>query len=133
MLRGGASVGVDEGGGGPIDRYQYLLLMAACLAVTLPLEWVLGARVYRRPRRLALVLGVVVVVFLVWDAVAIARGHWQFSPRYTTGALMPFGIPVEELVFFVVVPLCALLTYEAVGTLLRHSRRSGRPGRGPHA
>jgi lycopene beta-cyclase len=114
--------------------------MAACLAITLPLEFVLGARVYRRPRRLALVLALVVVPFLVWDAVAIARGHWHYSPRYTTGARLPFGIPVEELVFFVVVPLCALLTYEAVGTLFRRGRRqgrspqaAGRQGRGPHA
>ena len=34
------------------DRYQYLLLMAGCLLITLPLEFVLRARVYRRPRRL---------------------------------------------------------------------------------
>ena len=37
------------------DRYQYLLLMAGCLLITLPLEFVLRARVYRRPRRLLLV------------------------------------------------------------------------------
>lgn len=33
-------------------RAEYLLLLAACLAITLPLELVLGARVYRRPRAL---------------------------------------------------------------------------------
>jgi hypothetical protein len=33
---------------GRLDQYQYLLLMAACLVITLPLEFVLGARVYRR-------------------------------------------------------------------------------------
>ena len=38
------------------DRFQYLLLMAACVAITLPLEFVLRARVYRRPVRLALAL-----------------------------------------------------------------------------
>ena len=31
-----------------IDHYQYLLLMAGCLLITLPLEFVVGARVYRR-------------------------------------------------------------------------------------
>ena len=39
-----------------MDRYQYLLLMAACLAITLPLEFVLGARVYRRPALLVAAL-----------------------------------------------------------------------------
>lgn len=110
-----------------MDRFQYLLVMAACLLLTLPLEFVLGARVYRQPRRLVRVLVPVVLCFLVWDAVAIARGHWHFSERYTTGWLLPFAIPVEELAFFVVVPLCALLTFETVtGLLTRRTSGGGR-------
>jgi lycopene beta-cyclase len=105
-----------------MDRYQYLLLMAACVAITLPLELILGARVYRRPRRLATVLLIVVAIFLVWDAIAIARDHWQYSDRFTTGWLLPFGIPIEELAFFIVIPLCTLLTYEAVNALLRKGK-----------
>ena len=31
-----------------MDHYQYLILMAACLVATAPLE-LLGARVYRQP------------------------------------------------------------------------------------
>jgi lycopene cyclase domain-containing protein len=100
-------------------RSEYLLLMAACLLVTLPLEFWLRARVYRRPVRLLLALVPAVVVFYAWDAIAIARGHWTYSPDQTTGWLLPFGVPVEELVFFLVVPICGLLTYEAVGTILR--------------
>lgn len=34
-----------------MDRFQYVLLMAACVVVTLPLEFVIGARVWRRPAR----------------------------------------------------------------------------------
>ena len=114
----------------PIDRFQYLLLMAACLALTLPLEFVFRARVYRRPRRLLRVLVPLLIVFLIWDAIAVARGHWHFSDRYTTGWLLPFGIPVEEVAFFVTIPLCALLTYEAVDTMLTvlRSRRGGQRG-----
>lgn len=101
-----------------MDQYQYLLLMAGCLLLTLPLELVLGARVWRRPRRLLLALLPVVVVFSVWDVVAIARGTWDYSERYTTGVLLAFAMPLEELVFFVVIPICGLLTYEAVGLTL---------------
>ncbi|WP_377639610.1 lycopene cyclase domain-containing protein [Oryzobacter terrae] len=107
------------------DRYQYLLLMAGCLAITLPLEVVLRARVYRRPRRLLLALLPMLVVFLAWDVLGIVRGHWTYSERYTTGILLPLDIPLEELVFFVVVPICALLTYEAVGTVLGWRRERG--------
>ncbi|HEY3336989.1 MAG TPA: lycopene cyclase domain-containing protein [Propionicimonas sp.] len=101
---------------------EYLLLMAACIAITLPLEFVLGARVYRRPRRLVLAVLPLLLIFSVWDAVAIARGHWDYSPAHTTGWLLPFAVPVEEFVFFIVIPLCGLLTFEAVGRMLARRR-----------
>src|SRR5689334_9295925 len=101
-----------------MERYQYLALMSACVLVTLPLELVLGARVYRRPARLLKTLAFPLLVFFVWDAAAIARGTWSFSSQYVTGWHVPLRVPVEEVVFFVVIPICALLTYEAVGRLL---------------
>lgn len=106
-----------------MDRYQYLLLMAGCLLITLPLEFVLRARVYRRPVRLLVTLLPVVALFVAWDVLGIVRGHWTYSERYTTGILLPLRVPLEELVFFVVIPICGLLTYEAVGTMLGLLRR----------
>lgn len=106
-------------------RASYLVLMAACVAVTLPLELVLKAGVYRRPRRWLAALVPVFVVFNLWDWVAIRRGHWTYSPRYTTGINL-LGLPLEELVFFLVVPTCALLTYQAVTRLLPPPRRRAR-------
>ena len=100
-----------------MDRYQYLLLLVACLVVTLPLEVVLRADVYRRWRRAAIVLVPVVVLFVAWDVVAIAWRHWRYNPRYVTGWELPGRLPVEELAFFVVIPLCGLLTFEAVRRL----------------
>jgi lycopene cyclase domain-containing protein len=111
-----------------MDRFQYLALMGICLALTLPLEFVFRARVYRRPRRLLRTLVPVVGVFYVWDAVAIARGHWWFDRRYVTGIELPLGVPLEELVFFVAIPLCALLTFEAVRNLLEGTVQGGRRG-----
>ena len=97
--------------------------MAGCLALTLPLEFLLRARVYRRPLRALRAIAIPAALFVVWDAIAIARGTWWFSRRYTTGWTVPAGVPVEELAFFVVVPLCALLTYESVRTVLGEKRR----------
>jgi lycopene beta-cyclase len=104
-----------------LNRYQYLLLMAACLLVTLPLELVFGARVWRNPRRLLLALAPTVLLFVLWDAAAIARGHWSFNPDYVTGRQLPGNLPVEELAFFFVIPICGLLTLEAVRNILERS------------
>ena len=102
----------------PVDRFQYLLLMGLCLVVTLPLELVLGARVWRQPRRLVSAMVVPVLLFVAWDMAAIARGHWTYNANYVTGWELPPNLPVEELAFFVVIPICGLLTYEAVRRVL---------------
>jgi len=113
-----------------LDRYQYLLLMAGCLVITLPLEWVMGARVYRRARALIFALLPVVIIFSIWDIAGILREHWSYNPRYVSGLQLGLGMPVEELVFFIVVPICGLLTYGAVGQVLqRVTGRSTRGGR----
>ena len=105
------------------DHYQYLALMAGCLLITLPLEFVFSAKVYRRPKLLLAAMVPVVIVYSVWDIVGIWRGHWSYNPDYVTGIQLPLRMPVEELVFFVVIPICGLLTYEAVGTVLAWMRR----------
>jgi lycopene cyclase domain-containing protein len=97
-----------------VRHLSYLAVLAFCLLGTLPLEVWLGVRVYRRPRRLLLTLLPVVAVFYLWDVYAIAAGHWSFDPAQTVGLVLPGGVPVEELLFFVVVPTCAVLAFEAV-------------------
>ncbi len=97
-----------------MDRFQYLIVMALCLIVTLPLEFLFDARVWRRPRRLVTALTPTFVVFVLWDLWASARGTWGFNPSYTVGLKLPGGLVIEELIFFVVVPVCGLLTIEAV-------------------
>lgn len=89
----------------------YLVLLAGCLLATLPLELLLGTRVYARPRRLLLTLLPVLVVFICWDAVAVHAGQWHY--RRLLGPHLG-NLPVEEIVFFVVVPTCAVLAFEAV-------------------
>ncbi|MGO1908573.1 lycopene cyclase domain-containing protein [Brevibacterium linens] len=115
-----------------MSPFEYLLLMGACVLITLPLELFFRARVYRRWRTVLWALVPVIVVFCLWDVVAIARDHWVYNPRFVTGIHLG-NLPLEELVFFIVIPLCALLSYEAVGTVLAAVRSRIRPGSLPHS
>ena len=91
-----------------MDRYQYLLLMGACVLVTLPLEFVVGARVWRRPRRLAVALSpAFAAVRRLGPLGQRYRAPGSFSERYTVGVELPGGMAIEELVFFTVIPVCA--------------------------
>jgi lycopene cyclase domain-containing protein len=91
----------------------YLLVLAACLLGTLPLEVVLGVRVYRQWRRLVLTLLPVLAVFLTWDVLAVRAGHWRFDHDQLVGLDLG-ALPVEEVLFFLVIPTCAVLALEAV-------------------
>jgi lycopene cyclase domain-containing protein len=104
------------------DELQYLALMLGCLLVTLPLELVFGARVWRQPRRLALALVPTLLIFVAWDVAAIARDLWGFDDRYLVGVRLPGDLPIDEVVFFVVIPICGLLTLETVRRLLPEGR-----------
>ncbi|ORB67992.1 lycopene cyclase domain-containing protein [Mycolicibacterium tusciae] len=104
-----------------MDRWQYLLVLAACLVITAPLEF-LGPGVYRYAKRTALAVLPVAAVFIFWDLIAITADVWTYNPQYVTGLELPGQMPIEELLFFVVIPLCGLLTYNAVDGLLGRVR-----------
>ena len=94
-------------------RLTYLLVLAGCLLATLPLEIVLNARVYRRWQRAFLAILPVSTAFLAWDLLATYAGWWWFDDDYVTGLFIG-PLPIEEILFFLVVPVCGLLTYEGV-------------------
>lgn len=106
----------------------YVAMLAFCLLGTAPLELVLHVHVYARARRLALTLLPVVPLFVAWDLYAVARGHWTFDPQQVLGAELPGGLPVEELAFFVVVPVVSVLTLEAVRAVRRWPVADEGPG-----
>ena len=94
-----------------MSPFEYLAVLGVCLVVTAPLELVLGVRVYRQARRLALTLGCTGAAFVAWDLLGARLGHWDYNPAAVTGVAL-LGLPVEEYLFFVVVPLCAILAFE---------------------
>jgi lycopene cyclase domain-containing protein len=97
-----------------MTHLRYLLLLAACVVGTLPLEFVMRTRVYARWRRLALAVLPVMVVFGAWDVLAIRAHWWHYDPAQVSGVTLPGRLPIEELLFFLVIPTCAVLTLEAV-------------------
>jgi lycopene cyclase domain-containing protein len=92
----------------------YLLLLAACVVGTLPLEFLLHTGVYAQWRRLATALVPVVLIFGGWDLLAIHQHTWAYNQRYLIGVTLPGHLPLEELLFFVVIPTCSILAFEAV-------------------
>lgn len=103
----------------------YLAVLVGCLLAAGWLEPVLRVGVLRRWRRLAATVLPVAAVFTAWDLAAVAAGHWHYGPEWLVGVWLPGHLPLEELLFFLVVPVCAILGFEAVRTVLRDDERDG--------
>jgi lycopene cyclase domain-containing protein len=100
-----------------VRHLVYLGVLAVCLLCALWLEPLLRVGVLRRWRRLVRTVVPVAAVFLLWDLAAIAAGHWHYDPAQLVGVMLPGGLPLEEVLFFLVVPVCAILGFEAVRTV----------------
>ena len=87
------------------------------------LELVLKVRVLARFKRVLASVLPISALFIAWDIYAVHRGHWFFDPEQVLGIYGPFGIPLEEYLFFIVVPLAAIMTIEAVYAVKKHWRQ----------
>ncbi len=111
-----------------MSQLSYVAVLVFVLLGSGWLEVVLRTRVYARWRRLLLSVVPVMAVFIVWDLYAIASGHWDFDPERTTGVVFPGGLPLDEVLFFAIVPVAGVLTLEAVRSVKRWEIGDEPPG-----
>ena len=100
-------------------KFGYLAMITFTVVGSFWLEIFLKVGVLRRIRRVVLSILPISAIFIIWDLYAISRGHWHFDSEQILGIVSPGGIPFEEILFFTVVPLAAIMTIEAVGVVKR--------------
>ena len=70
-------------------------------------------KLYRNIRSLFISISLIVIIFGGWDIFATYRGHWYFNPE-GVGKIRIVNLPLEEVLFFVVIPFCCIFTWEAL-------------------
>jgi lycopene cyclase domain-containing protein len=103
-----------------MEKLSYLAMLVATVLGSFWLEIVFKIGVLRRFKRLSLSLIPVAIVFLAWDAYAIAHKQWSFDSKQMLGVVGPLHIPLEEYLFFLVVPIAAIMTLEGVRSVKKH-------------
>lgn len=53
---------------------------------------------------------IVAIFFIAWDIWFTANGVWWFNDKYLIGKRL-FGLPIEELLFFICIPFSCVFTY----------------------
>ena len=97
-----------------LENWGYMAMLIFTVVGSFWLEIFLHVGVLRRLKRLALSILPIAILFIGWDAYAISRHHWHFDLRQILGIYGPWHIPLEEYLFFIIVPIAAVMTLEAV-------------------
>ncbi len=94
-----------------MSTYMTVLIIAGI--VPLALSFWPGLTFYQNIRALFISIVLVVTLFGAWDIFAVYRGHWFFNPDGVWSVKI-INLPVEEVLFFIVIPFCCIFTWEAL-------------------
>ncbi len=99
-------------------NYTYLLLLIASIAVPLALSFDKNVQYYKNLKYILPAILLTAAIFWVWDIKFTAAQIWSFNPEYTIGKNF-MGMPIEEWLFFIVVPYSCVFIYEVLKFYLK--------------
>lgn len=91
----------------------YMLINLFIIAGPVIMSFEKNVRFYRMLPAVLASIAVVSSAFIIWDSIAAMRGDWSFNSEHVHGARI-FGLPIEEILFFVTVPYSTLFIYESL-------------------
>lgn len=99
-------------------HYLLVLLFIACCAVGVTLGF--RIRIKRFWRNFFFADASILVIYLMWDYWAIRKRNWSFDSEQILGFYL-FGIvPIEEVLFFIIVPLMSVIVYVTLIKILNY-------------
>lgn len=101
-----------------MERWYYLALDLLSIAFPLAASFEPRIAYHRKWPGLFTGIAVMMVVFIVWDALFTHHGVWGFNPRYTLEVRI-FGLPLEEWLFFIAIPYSCVYLYEVMRYAVR--------------
>lgn len=96
-----------------LQHYTYAGLLFLVMIVPLVLSFDKNVQFYTRWKYLFPAIIITGAVFILWDIKFTEASIWSFNPSYTTGINFK-GLPVEEWLFFLVIPYACLFIYETL-------------------
>ena len=97
---------------------NYLLIDALILLFPFLLSFKWKFKYYKFYKPLFASILIVGITYIIWDAIVTFRGDWWFNKEYLSGIEI-IGLPIEEIMFFIVVPYSCIFIYENLGYFLK--------------
>jgi lycopene cyclase domain-containing protein len=64
-----------------------------------------------------------IIPFIIWDELFTIYGVWGFNSQHVLGIYLS-NLPIEEVLFFIIIPYCCVFTYEVFNKLSLKNTRS---------
>ena len=100
---------------------EYLLINILTIIFPLVLTFEKKLKFYKNLPYLLLSIIIVGGAYIYWDILAMARGDWAFNDIHIVGIRF-FGLPIEEILFFVTVPYAMIFLYETFNLYIKDKR-----------
>ncbi len=94
-------------------NFTYLLLMLGSWAIPLIYSFEKQVQSYTKLKYLFPAILFSGTIFIIWDLRFEELGIWKFNPDYITGIYI-MNLPIEEWLFFLVIPYCSVFIYEVL-------------------
>lgn len=100
-----------------MEKFYYLFILLISVAYPLASSFDKKVKFYKYWRGVFLGIAVMTLIFVPWDVWFTSKSVWGFNDRYITGFKLA-GLPVEEILFFIVVPFACAFIYEVLNYFL---------------
>ncbi len=94
-------------------HYTYFVILIAALSGPLALSFDKKVAFYKTWKYLLPATVIPAILYVVWDIYFTSVGVWSFNENYITGVKL-VNLPVEEVLFFFIVPYCCVFIYECI-------------------
>ncbi len=94
-------------------HYTYFLILAASVAGPLALSFDRKVAFYKKWKYLFPAMIIPSLLYIAWDIYFTSKAVWSFNDIYITGIKI-VNLPVEEVLFFLIVPYCCVFIYECI-------------------
>ena len=96
------------------SHFTYFLILGCTLAGPLLLSFDKKVAFYKKWKPLSLAMLIPAIIYIAWDIYFTSKGIWSFNEKYYVKELKVFNLPLEEILFFFVVPYCCVFIYECI-------------------
>jgi lycopene cyclase domain-containing protein len=95
------------------NHYIYFLILLGSIAGPLLLSFDKKVSFYKKWKYVFPAMIIPAILYILWDMFFTQKGVWFFNEAYITGIKI-VNLPLEEVLFFLIIPYCCLFVYECI-------------------